>query len=367
VHRRQSRWECLVRPHLKEARDLATHIQLAVVCNTRGRTEPQSNYERQSIDSRFYSPSETEFFLGSLRTAGFLVHPFFDEREFIQWVSKGQHLEVGPRKLLVISTGASFPGVGSKSLIPAFCRLHGLEIIGPDPHTASLARHKYHSNLILRTLGDIAPQSWCYNPSYGWLRNLRPPDGQRVIIKLLHEAASLGIDQQSITAVDATLTKRVKEIARDFRQSVMVQEFVSGDEVEVPLLCTPRPHALTSVGISIKDLLHLDEQILTHTLSQTEAYGFWDFESNATAKLHMLVCQLAEDCAELIGLRDLARIDFRIDKSGRPKVIDVSTSPYLNPHSSFAFAAKLAGGSAAELPVLLVALGAARLGCARAP
>ncbi len=337
-------------------------VHLAVICSTRGQTEARSNFERQSIESRFYSANETEHFLGALRGAGFLVHPFFEETRFIEWVSAGQHTKDLPRELLVISTGASFPGVGSKSLIPAFCRMHRLEIVGPDPHTASMARHKYHSNLILRSLGDIAPQTWCYDPRSGWLNRSRPPDGEPVIIKLTHEGASIGIDEHSIVTADATLTDKVAVIAHDYAQAVIVQEFVSGYEVEVPIFCTPRPHALMPVGISIQKMRRLGERVLTYDLSQADAYEFWDFETEGPTKVAANVRNLAEACAEVLGVRDLARIDFRIGKSGRPKVIDVSTSPYLSPHSSFAFVAAACGGTATELPVILVGVAAARLG-----
>jgi D-alanine-D-alanine ligase len=354
-------WRQLVQPYADGARALAKKVQLGVVCSTQGRTEPVSDYEFQSIDSRFYSLRETEHFLGSLRGAGFLVTPFFNENDFISWVLKGEHLIADGRRLLVIATGASFSGIGCKSLVPAFCRLHGIPVAGPDPHSACLARHKYHSNLVLQALGEVVPAAWCYDPSLGWL-NSAPPEGQRVILKLTHEGASIGIDKGSVMLADESLHNKVASLARHYSQAITVQEFIPGLEVEVPVFCTSRPQAVFPVGLSLKDKEPMGDKILTYDLTKADAYGFWDLESYGQEGLSTRVCRLAEKCTGVLGLHDLARIDFRVSSCGLPRVIDISTSPYLSPHSSFAFVASACGASVSDLPLILVGLACARIG-----
>jgi len=364
---REGIWRRVIQPYIDGARRLAGTVHLAVICSTQGRTDPVSDYERQSIDSRFYSLKETEHFLGSLRGAGFLVKPFFNENDFFAWVMNGQHLTPKRQHLLVIATGSSFSGVGSKSLVPAFCRLHGLQVVGPDPHSACLARHKYHSNLVLRAFGEMAPATWCYDPQRGWIGSAVPPRGQAVILKLTHEGASIGIDEQSVVIADDSLTDKAALIARQFNQLVTVQEFLPGFEVEVPIFCTTRPQAIMPVGISLDGSERMDTRILTYEVTRADAYGFWDFERPVTREMGRAACQIAETCAEILGLRDLARIDFRIGSCGKPKVIDISTSPYISPHSSFGFVASTCGAAASDLPILLVGLACARIGLLNQP
>lgn len=303
-----------------------------------------------------------EHLLGSLRGAGFWVQPFFNEVDFMSWVLEGNHLQGPARNLLIIPTGSSFSGIGSKSLIPAFCRLHKLEVAGPDPHSASLARHKFHSNLILRTLGDVTPASWCYYPQRGWVNGAVPPFGQSVIMKLTHEGASIGIDENSVVVTDNSLTEKAAALAHDFGQAVVAQEFIAGYEVEVPLFCTSRPCAIMPVGISLHGVHQMGERTLTYDITKADAYEFWDFESKMGADRAAALRQLAEASAEILDLRDLSRVDFRIAEDGSPKVIDISTSPFISPHSSFAYVASACGHGASELPLLLVGLAFARIG-----
>ena len=351
----------LLELYVTKARAIAPTVRIAVICSVRGKTNPSSDYDRQSIDSRFYSLEEADEFLASLRRAGFLVVPFFSENEFITWVLEGHYLR-SEKRLLVVSTGSSFSGVGSKSLIPAFCALHHLYNVGPDTHIASLARHKYHTNLILRSLGDVVPESWFYDPQTGWVGGITPSPGRQIILKPAHEGASIGIDENSTVIVDQSLTNRVVAIASEFRQPVVLQEFIPGYEIEVPLFCTPKPQAMIPVGISVDGSKLMAERVLTYAITKSGAYGFWNCESKLPVKTIEYISHLAEACADILSLRDLARVDFRVTAGGSAKVIDISTSPYLSSHTSFAFATSACGAAPSDLPVLLVGLAAARLG-----
>lgn len=225
-------WQDLVEPRLNQVARIADSIAVAVIVCRRGTTPTTINYKGHNIETRYYSDAETEEFLSSLRSVGIAVFPFYREDDFIRWVIDGRK-DAGSRRLLAYSSGASVLGVGTKALMPAFCMLHGIEVIGPDPHVASLARHKFHAMALLRS-GDIpVPPTFLFVPNTGWLDGQRPEPGSNVIVKPSHEAASIGVDSLSLLPCDHDLDAAVADRTQIFQQPMTVQGFIPGREVGV--------------------------------------------------------------------------------------------------------------------------------------
>lgn len=354
-------WQAFVEPRLTGVAKIADSIAVAVVVCRRGTTLPTNNYKGHNIETRYYSDAETEEFLSSLRSVGIAVFPFYREDDFIRWVIDGRG-NVGSRRLLAYSSGASVPGVGTKALMPAFCMLHGIEVIGPDPHVASLARHKFHAMALLRTGGVPVPPTFLYVPNNGWLDGRRPELGSNVIVKPSHEAASIGVDSLSLLPCDGALDAAVADRAQVFHQSMTVQEFIPGREVEIPVFSFGHQyHTPLAVGLSMEGAENLGMRFLDYETVAADRYGFYGYaRCGDTAKADMF--ENASRASAVLGIRDFGRIDFRIDDAGKPWAIDVSTSPYISRHSSFAFAAQACGGDATKLPLALLAACCDRIG-----
>lgn len=313
-----------------------------------------SNFKGYNIETRFYSDEEAEGFLISLRTAGISVFPFFREDGFISWVLSSE-FSLQHKRTFAFSSGASVPGAGSKTLIPAFCALHGIEVMGPDAHVASLARHKFHTLSLLQASGIPTPRTHFFVPETGWLNGSFPTVGQKIIIKPSHEAASIGIDATSVVEYQPKLDRFIADKAHHFRQPMTVQEFVNGFEIEVPLFRyggtwhTPMP-----VGLSLDGVADLGSRFLDYDTVADDRYQFYDFSSLSQYN-HDLISTYSIQAASLLGMRDFGRVDFRVNEKGDPYVIDISTSPYISRHSSFAFVASTCGGNYSDLPLALLA------------
>ncbi|MBA3037066.1 MAG: D-alanine--D-alanine ligase, partial [Desulfobacterium sp.] len=52
---------------------------------------------------------------------------------------------------------------------------------------------------------------------------------------------------------------------------------------------------------------------------------------------------ISKECWDLFGLKGYARVDFRIDESGRPWVLEINANPCISPDSGFAAASKMIG------------------------
>ena len=68
----------------------------------------------------------------------------------------------------------------------------------------------------------------------------------------------------------------------------------------------------------------------------------FDFPAGDHALLEELR-SLAKQCWALFSLRGWARVDFRVDRSGRPWILEINTNPCLSPDAGFAAALARAG------------------------
>jgi D-alanine-D-alanine ligase len=74
----------------------------------------------------------------------------------------------------------------------------------------------------------------------------------------------------------------------------------------------------------------------THTVRRFEFAG-------ADAPLIGALGSLALRCWDLFGLRGYARVDFRVDESGGPWILEVNANPCISPDAGFVAAAERAG------------------------
>ena len=98
----------------------------------------------------------------------------------------------------------------------------------------------------MRSVGLRVPQSWLLTAE-GWLAGAQPAGGTRVIIKPIYESVGIGVDDDSVQIVDGTFDDFMRERAAFFGQPAIVQEFITGEEVGVPLARLDETYALLPV------------------------------------------------------------------------------------------------------------------------
>jgi len=135
-----------------------------------------------------------------------------------------------------------------------------------------------------------------------------------------------------------------------FGDRALVEEFIPGIEVTVPLLGNRSPRVLPMIEI----------------ISET---GLYDYQSKYTPGLshHIIpprisdeaqaeIARLAVRTFELLGCRGLARVDFILSEDGRPYILELNTIPGLTPVSLFPDSAKAAGIDMSQLAETLLVL-----------
>jgi ribosomal protein S18 acetylase RimI-like enzyme len=79
-------------------------------------------------------------------------------------------------------------------------------------------------------------------------------------------------------------------------------------------------------------------------------------------RLHAEVVRITRQCIELLGCRDYARVDYRIDEAGRPYVLEVNPNPCISPLAGVAAALE-----SAKIPYAEFLTGLVRAALRRGP
>jgi D-alanine-D-alanine ligase len=172
------------------------------------------------------------------------------------------------------------------------------------------------------------------------------------IVKPLAEDASHGISEDSVVNEFKALERQVTQICNLFGGRAMVEEYVDGREFNTTVMGDGR---LTIPGISeIVYTLPPDKpRILTFQAKWEENSLYFDNTRAVCPALispqeHRKISKIAKAAFRLVGCRGYARVDFRQDKFGNFKVLEINPNPDITPGSGAALQAVSSGMTYSE-------------------
>lgn len=324
--------------YLNRLKNIALHMKdsliITVLCNVAEETTDYENYTGDSIISEFLTAEQLNAMVSALRSAGFETNIYTDENQFICDVLNNQFYHVPGKHNIVFNSAQKGTSVGRKSLIPAFCDLQHIYHNNSNAYVVSLCRDKFFSGKLVECFGFPCPDSWCYRYNRGWLLNQRPKSGRRIIAKLNYETSSIGLCEKNIFDYDPAAEAFIQNLSKTYRQDIVVQTFISGYEVEVPVVIDNQSFAIAPMGVYYHDLDPLGEEILDYQGRKAHTYHFADFHQVSSSVAKQLE-QCAVETATSLGIHGLGRIDFRVsDTDGSFYITDIATNPGIHQHAS---------------------------------
>jgi D-alanine-D-alanine ligase len=333
---------------MDQARKSAGQLELVFVTNLRSGEE--SDFEAYGIvhEAQYYTRREANQVIQTFQNIGALVTSFFDEIEFIRALTLPTSAD--QRRRVVYTAAESGRGSGRRALIPALCQLLGIPVLNSGAHASTLARHKFHANAVLGRVGVPAPETWLFESS--WIGGISPPDGEQVIVKPCFESMSNGVDEQSVQVVDSNFLEFVMGRHHIFGQPAVVQQFISGREVCVPLArIHDKTHALPPIQSMSADGRPWGDRPKTFTDEvvphRTILVPFIE-DSSVLSRL----CDAAVTAFDALGMEGAGRIDFRVDRCGDIWAFDTNEAPPPLDSTSYAIALRLLGFSAEDMLAL---------------
>ncbi len=229
-------------------------------------------------------------------------------------------------------------------LVPSLLEGMGLAYTGASAEALFLTSQKLLAKRLLAASGLPTPPAVTADT----LRDHAPVPAARCIVKAVWEDASLGIEDASVVeAPDAEALRRGLEArTAAVGGDAFAEAYVDGREFNLALLAKERDaELLPPAEIRFADW-PADKPRIVGYAAKWQASSFeyahtvrrFDFPA-ADRDLLGRLGALAVACWRALGLSGYARVDFRVDASGRPWILEVNANPSLSPDAGFLAAA----------------------------
>ncbi len=307
---------------------------LLIVCNAKNVTFTLKNYNGFSIDTEFLSDEELNEITSMANGQGIPFRIFYDEKDFIESLLSNDNKNFS--HFIVYNSAQNGIGPGRKALIPSICNYFNIRYTGSNPYRVCLCRDKFAINALLSKINVKVPKSCLYQEKQDHL-NLN--NNVTYIAKPIYESSSLGITHNNIFKGDAVPYSYLSDLSKRMQQPLLIQEFINGYEIEVPVLVGKNSNYVFKPVVLHKDKnsLMMDGEILDYDRIYNDDYFFSAFPNDLDDSA---VKATAEKVVNILGLNGLCRVDFRYLPNGDFYVTDVSTNPHFIKHSSVNFAFK---------------------------
>jgi D-alanine-D-alanine ligase len=228
--------------------------------------------------------------------------------------------------------------------VTSLFELLGVPYTGASVLGLACCQSKARTKALLRGLGLPATPSLLIAPGEPVPR---PCWSGPSIVKPDAEDASLGIDQRSVVVESSKLHDRVVQVRLAFGGSVLVEPYLPGAEFNVGVIEAPEPRALPVAQVMFAPKPG-QWPILTYAAKWDEG-SEEDLASPVICpapiadELASTLRRIALEAYRATGCRDYGRVDFRLDASGEPSILEVNPNPDLSPSAGFARAARVSG------------------------
>ncbi|MGE4357384.1 MAG: ATP-grasp domain-containing protein [Candidatus Omnitrophota bacterium] len=243
--------------------------------------------------------------------------------------------------------------VGRESQVPAILDFLGIPYTGSNVLTMAIALDKAYTKKLCILEGIPTPKFQLFSTGKETLDpSLRFP----LIVKPNAEGSAKGISKDSVVYDKKRLLAQIEKIKSEYKQTVLVEEFIEGKEITVGIIGNDTPLVLPILEIDFSSCKGSGEFFYSWRMKEFQG----DLEKKLTptfycpARIRREVAEriscLALRIYRLLGCYDLCRMDFRLDKKENPYFLEVNPLPGLDPEeSNFPLMARAGGLSYNEL------------------
>lgn len=255
---------------------------------------------------------------------------------------------------LVFNFSEGLTGEIREAHMPAILEMLGIPYTHSGAHTCAITLDKTLTKKIWLYHGLPTPKFVTVGlREKPYVENLRFP----VLVKPNAEGSSKGIFNDNVVEDPDRLVGKIREIRKSYGNGVLVEEFLEGREFTVSVLGNPG----VGKGVYILPIVEQNFDIFPPEMRKLASYeAKWFFEDTLPDPkiayhcpaavgpgLEKLIKELCIKAYTVLGCRDVARIDIRLDSNNKPYLLEINTIPGMLPSagvvSYYPVAARAAG------------------------
>ena len=316
--------------------------------------------EDSPLQAEFDTPETIAAIVAALASRGdeVIEAELPDGRGLARWCERLRRLAPD----LVFNTAEGFTGVWRESLGPALFEHLGLAYVGSGPHACVVTLDKQLTKMCVAAAGVPVARGWLCRDIEELVGCVARLEQFPVFLKPNFEGSSLGVTRRSICADRAACLKYGRECLRQFTAGVLIEEFVPGRDVTVGFI------AGLGDGGALEPLEYLIEGESSHEVVYD--YELKNHEGDRVApccpasgspELLARLRAMTRRAVDVLGVRDMARVDFRVTPAGEPVFLELNALPSLQPDAGLFVASELIGLNYAETIQAIVRAAVTRL------
>lgn len=247
---------------------------------------------------------------------------------------------------IIFNTAEGEKGKFRESLYPTIFDNMGIPYTGSDGLALGITLDKQLAKWLVEKVGVRVPKGYLFSDAI--IPNsfdLRFP----LILKPNHEGSSKGITLDSIVESYGDLEGKLKKLLEIFKEGILAEEYIEGRDLAVPF---------------IENFKNGDDGILSpiiysfsKEINDQRKYNIYDYElkNNLAQHVHVEIAndlppnvfrelkEFSKKAIKALNIRDIGRIDFRLDNFNNLYFLEVNALPSLEPGAGLYLAAKKSG------------------------
>jgi D-alanine-D-alanine ligase len=227
-----------------------------------------------------------------------------------------------------------------ESQVPAVLEMLGIPYTGSDAHCLTVCLDKPLAKKLVAEEG-VATPSWQMINDEEELNQIAWEQFP-AIVKPAYEGSSKGIRSSSVVENREQMAGEAGRLLNNYRQPVMIEEFITGDEVTAGIIGNAPPSLVGMMRI----IPRKREGHFIYSLEVKRDYlNLVDYESppRLADEVNERIALASLKVFKILGCRDFARIDFRIGPDGVPYFLEINPLPGLGTYSDLIIMAQKLG------------------------
>lgn len=242
---------------------------------------------------------------------------------------------------LVFNIAEGARGRCREAWVPTLLEVWDIPYVGSDPLALSLGLDKVASKRLAVAAGIPTP---------AWIAVDRPaalkpsfPLSFPVIVKPRYQGSGIGIDEGAVVHDLAGLARRSEWLCTRWPEPFLIEELVPHGELTVHVIGNDPPVAYPPIQRALDPASRLSCHVVRSGPRP------WDTPLELSESLEAEAGRVARVMFDALGCHDIARVDLRVDESGRVYFLEVNPLPSFDPEGSFGLLAQHLGLTYAQL------------------
>ena len=240
---------------------------------------------------------------------------------------------------IVFNIAEGYEGRNRESQVPILLEMLRVPYVGADGLTLGLTLDKVLTKKVLIAEGIRTPRyAEATDPAKLWEVDLAYP----LIVKLRYEGSSKGLSEKSLVNTPDELRRQVQWLADAYKgSSIFVEEFIEGNEFTVAVIGNETLEPMPVCQVTLDGQKELGRKFFHWAYLRSGADYLCPAPIPEAQARQMQ--ELALRTFRAVECRDFGRVDFRVDKQGRPYVLEINPLPSLSTEDVFLLIAKTRG------------------------